>query len=257
LLTILVLANCRISVGQLPPTNAQSAGISISGAIGRGQLASGGVDFGYRQPVSIVAPPGTLVTLASGGSFDSPSTTPLTVGLQLRQNYRLMVAGIPQRPGQSVYPSIELLDRLRPPEGKSLKYPIPIELTAAELQMAVDGKMVTRVIYLEDPRTALPVTRTADQPQDYFELDPREDPIDAAKRLGRPMAILRIGSRVPGPAGPDAGFLFGSPEFDRFDQHADGGLPPVVTSAEARAMRQSTTMHRPAQRVSQAWPLTR
>ena len=62
---------------------------------------------------------------------------------------------------------------------------------------------MTRVIYLEDPDHALPVAEKPDE-QTYFEVPPGDNPLDVADRLGRPMAILRMGGRVPDADGPDA-----------------------------------------------------
>jgi hypothetical protein len=77
-----------------------------------------------------------------------------------------------------------------------LRFPIPIELTLEELDLAASGRYITRVIYLEDPRTALPVAEDPQQ-QRYYEIDSSLDPLHVADRIGRPMAILRMGSRVP------------------------------------------------------------
>jgi hypothetical protein len=110
--------------------------------------------------------------------------------------YQLKVTNIPLNEGAEVFPTIELLDRLCPPAGQELRFPIPIELTLEELDLAASGKYVTRVIYLEDPRMALGVRQDPDQ-QRYYEVDSDTDPLEAADRIGRPMAILRMGSRVP------------------------------------------------------------
>jgi hypothetical protein len=120
-----------------------------------------------------------------------------------------------------------------------VRFPIPIELTLEELEMALAGKMITRAIYLEDPRTALPVP---DDPlrQRYFEVAPGEDLLQVADRLGRPVAILRMGSRLPDDGGPDDAFLFGSPPLERYQVAA-----PLVAPA-GRALPASVV---PAQRA--------
>ncbi len=83
-----------------------------------------------------------------------------------------------------------------PPPGQELRFPIPIELTLEELDLAASGRYITRVIYLEDPRTALGVREDPDR-QRYYEVDSTSDPLEVADRIGRPMAILRMGSRIP------------------------------------------------------------
>ncbi len=139
----------------------------------------------------------------------------MTAGLLIGAVYRLRVTGIPLQEGFEVYPTVEVIDRPYPPRGKEFKFPIPIELTQEELELALSGKFVTRVIYIEDPETAAPVAREGNE-QAYFEVDDGENPLDVADSLGRPVAILRMGARVPSPGGPDAAFLYGSPPFVRF-----------------------------------------
>ncbi len=124
--------------------------------------------------------------------------------------YRLRVTNIPQREGLEVFPTIEVVDRLYPPIGAEGRFPIPIELTREEIDLALAGKFVTRVIYLEDPLNASPVAEDP-QEQTYFEAAVHDNPLEVADRLGRPMAILRLGGRVPEENGPDAAFLYGSP----------------------------------------------
>jgi hypothetical protein len=53
------------------------------------------------------------------------------------------------------------------------------------------------VIYLEDPNLALPVHYDTDQEQPWVEAPHGADPLVVADGLGRPVAILRIGGRVP------------------------------------------------------------
>jgi hypothetical protein len=79
--------------------------------------------------------------------------------------------------------------------------------------LALDGKFVTRVIYLENPRDALPV-RDNLQGLAWFEAAPGQDPLAVADALGRPVAILRLGARLPDQAEtPDANFFYCSPPF--------------------------------------------
>ena len=77
--------------------------------------------------------------------------------MQIGPVYRLQVTDIPNNPGVEIFPTVEVIDRLYPPPGLALRFPIPIELTQDELEMAARGTFVTRVIYVEDPSIALPV----------------------------------------------------------------------------------------------------
>jgi hypothetical protein len=189
-----------LHAGKLPP-----------GAIGAQQVLRGGPLAGYFQPIQIKAPKGAMVSLAIDGQFSAPQRTPLTVGMFVAAVYRLRVTEIPNHTGEEVYPTVEVINRIYPPVGEEFRFPIPIELTQAELELALAGKFVTRVVYLEDPQRALPVARSAESEQSYFEVRPTDDPLEIADRLGRPVAILRLGGRLPDAAGPDERFLYGSP----------------------------------------------
>ena len=200
------------------------------GAVGAAQLMRGGPLPGYFQPVEISTPQDTQVALAMDGLFDTPQPGPLRAGLLVGKVYRLRVTNIPYRPGQEVYPSIEIINRLYPPQGSEAKFPIPIDLTQEELELAVRGHFVVRVIYLENPRGALPVRQTPRE-QRYFEVRANEDPLEVADTLGRPMAILRIGSRIPDQDLSSGRFLFDSPPWTQLpawpEPVTEEGLEPT------------------------------
>ncbi len=180
------------------------------GAIGRLQLQRGGPLRGYFQPVQIQGPPGVTISVVQAGKFQPPQPGPVTAGMLIGHVYRFRVTQIPLRIGQELFPTIEVIDRLYPPPGQETRFPIPVHLSQDELELALAGRFVTRVIYLENPQDALP---HAEDPeiQRYLEVAANEDPLKAADKLGRPVAILRIGSRIPRMSGPSGGFLFGAP----------------------------------------------
>jgi hypothetical protein len=191
------------------------------GVIGLRQLERGGPLAGYFQPVQVTAPAGTLVSLAQDGGFSPPQANKLLAGMLIGQVYRFKVANLPGHEGQEIFPTVEVIDRLYPPPGQAGRFPIPIELTAEELMFALDGRYVLRVIYLEDVQSAPPVR---DEPgkQRYYEIAPGQDAMIAADRLGRPMAILRMGSRVPIEGEDQSLFLYQQPPALFFEP------PPVI-----------------------------
>jgi len=193
-----------------PPVHYNHAGVMPPGAIGSQQLTRGGPLPGYFQPVEIRGPKGSLIAPAAGGGFEADRPEVLIAGMLIGSVYRLRVTNIPLQEGIEVYPTVEIIDRTYPPIGQEIKFPIPIDLTQEELEMAASGRFVTRVIYLEDPEAAVPVAREANE-QAYFEVKDGDNPLDVADSLGRPMAILRMGARVPDASGPDAAFLYGCP----------------------------------------------
>jgi hypothetical protein len=212
---------------QAPSVHYWHQGVMPPGAIGSLQLQRGGPLPGYFQPVEIRAPRGTLVSLASDGQFERERPGPRTVGLLIGSVYRLRVTHIRLAEGMEVYPTIEVINRLYTPLGQERRFAIPVDVTEEDLRLALEDKFVTRVIYLEDPRTALPV-RVPSSGQNWFDTGPGQDPLAVADGLGRPVAILRLGRRVPD-QGPDPTFFFGSPPFV--------SCPPVPASLRSGPSR--------------------
>jgi hypothetical protein len=197
---LVVLVSGPRASAQQPPVHWLHAGAMPPGAIGSQRLLRDGPLSGYFQPVRIRAPEGARIALATEGHFAAPQPGDALVGMQIGAVYRLAVSSIPNNPGVEIFPTVEVIDRLYPPPGLALRYPIPIELTAEELDLAAQGLFVTRVIYVEDPNQSLPVRRQESETQPWIEARPGDDPLVVADGLGRPVAILRIGGRVPAPA---------------------------------------------------------
>jgi hypothetical protein len=226
------LAPAMMLAAQEPPVHYLHQGVMPPGAIGGRQLQRGGPLPGFFQPVEIKAPPGALISLAVGDQFEGAQPASRKVGMLIGGVYRLRVTNIPRAPGVEVFPTIEPIDRLYAPADQQRRFAIPIDITDEDLKLAADGKFVTRVIYLEDPRQALPA-RDNPQSQNWFEVAPGQDPLAVADGLGRPVAILRLGGRLPQQDETvDAGFFFGSPPF-------------VALPADAPAAKQ--TKRRPAE----------
>ncbi len=209
-----------------------------AGEIGRTQVARRPDLAGVAQPVLLRVPDGATVAVAEGAGFGAINQDAALVSLTVGETYRLKVSNIPFEYGD-VYPTVELIDRMHAPPGKETRYPIPVELTTEELKMALSGKFVVRVIYVEDPRRALGVQEPPEQR--YFEVMAHEDPFKVAVNLGRPVAILRMGSVAPNPTtGPTSQFLFGSPPVQhhvlqpRVPAYVPRELKPEDLPAQAR-----------------------
>ena len=213
------------AVAQEPPKHWLHAGALPPGAIGSLRLVRGGPLSGYFQPVQVRVPQGTRIALAVESSFTEPVEGNALAGLLIGSVYRLRVTDIPSEPGAEVFPTIELIDRLYPPPGLALRFPIPIELTEEELRMAARGVFITRVIYVEDPLQALPV-REKDGHTQWFEAAHGDDPLVTADRIGRPIAILRLGARYPIEMNGEGGFTYGMPPIEIYDESM---VPPDET----------------------------
>jgi len=156
----------------------------------------------------------------------------LTVGLRVGTGYRLRLSDLPDRPGVELFPVVEVVGHLHRPAGIDPgKYPIRVAFTEADFIDAADhNRLVTQVIYLEDPEQALPISLPKDEIP-VVSLNPAEQPLKVAAALGRVMAVVRVGGRRPSPEemsngsmGPGAAPLGGPCPFTE----ADGARCPVA-----------------------------
>lgn len=160
-----------------------------------------------QQPVRIVTPGPAEVTV-----YGTSQPGGLTVasddvfGVDVGRVYRLKVTGLTDLPGVAVYPTIELVDRLHPPEGRAAEFPVLIEITADEIEAALTDRLVTKVIYVR-PRNDAPSSTVATQ-LPTASVNANENVVKAAMQRGRPIAVLRIGGRTPQSA-TDADFFVG------------------------------------------------
>ncbi len=189
---------------QLAPVGPQvvdAAGIAVTGPA----PAAG-------EPAAPLLPPDVQVVrfqVPEGSTIEvlGPSPTPvphtegpatLTVGLKRGVGYRLRLSNIPEREGVELFPVIEVVGHLhRPPGIDPAKYPIRVILNFEDIDAVLNqSRLLTKVLYLEDPDQALPVRLPKDQIP-VVSISPTENPLRVAAALGRPMAIVRLGGRRP------------------------------------------------------------
>jgi hypothetical protein len=176
---------------------------------------------GYIQPVRFDLPgEGQVSFFSAPGEAHAVRSAPALVGMRVGTVYRVKISDLADFPGVELYPSVELIDRLHPPRGRQLDFPVPITLTEQELRAAAQGRMVTKVIYLEQPDRAEPV-RNNNAARSRL-ADPQDNTLAIADHEGRPMAIVRMGGRIPDNHTPD-------PEF--------WGLCEAVHLYDAQAVR--------------------
>ena len=153
------------------------------------------------QVVRFQGPPGLHVEVLG----PQPESAPLgdgqgllTVGLKVGIPYRLRVTNLPERPQAEIYPVIEVVGHLHRPFGIDPgKYPIRVVFDEDDFVDVNDrGRLVTQVIYLEDPEQALPLSMPKDKIP-IVTISPSEQPLKVAAALGRVMAIVRMGGRRP------------------------------------------------------------
>ncbi len=194
------------------------------GVVGRAKSMSSPDRYGYVQSVEVRVPEHCHIALAADDSA-TPQAGSMRAGLMLGDVYRFKLTNIPQHETQALYPSIEVIDRLHPPAGEEDRFPVPVEITQEDIELALRGDMVVRVIYVEDPSRAFPKSE-GDQ-QRSFDVAAGEDPLRVADDEGRPIAILRLGSRVP----------LASDELDEF--HFGYPSPRVIVGGSDRRWSES------------------
>jgi uncharacterized repeat protein (TIGR01451 family) len=151
-----------------------------------------------------------------------------TVGLRVGTAYRLRLSNLPERPGAELFPVIEVVGHLhRPNTIDPGKYPIRVVFTQEDLDDVNDhGRLVTQVVYLEDPELALPISLPKDEIP-IVNLNPAEEPLKVAAALGRVMAIVRMGGRRPTPEEATTG-MYGPPAMP-------GGIGPCPFTHDGAA----------------------
>ncbi|MCF0233455.1 MAG: hypothetical protein HUK22_00590 [Thermoguttaceae bacterium] len=188
---------------------------------------------GYMQPVAFLTPSGVRVGLATDGAFvygKEPTGEENPRGLQtaavaafaLGRTYRLQISNIPYNPGRVLYPTLEVIGKLTPPAGREWEFPVEVVVPQEDLELALKGNMVVRVIFVEDSANALAVDTGEPNAEITVDVPSSADPVAVAETRGRAVAILRLGSRVPvGAPRAEDPFFFGMPRFE---------LPPTVSA---------------------------
>ena len=140
--------------------------------------------------------------------------------------YRFQVTDVPGFPGVELYPSVEVVDRLHPPLGRESEFPAPVLITDEDVRLAVAGRLVTKVVYVEDPALAVPASVPNDLPT--ATLTPNVNLLAEADVRGRPVLIVRLGGRTPDLSRPEPTFFGnGGPVQIPADPAADPAADPV------------------------------
>ena len=209
MVVLVLLFSWTVPTSAQPPSG-QAAYSPLSARMPPGVVGSWSAQAGrsgsprqmYFQPVEVrlveTGPSGggrvTWFAMGRGRSGSVSEAAPHAAGLMVGATYRVGISDMPEFPGVTVYPTIEVIDRLHPPLGRRYEFPIPVELTGEDIRLALQGKLVTRVVFLEEPRLAAGNEQT--RPMMVRDLDPRANALSEADRVGRPMIILRLGSRT-------------------------------------------------------------
>ena len=193
------LVVCCVAIATTQPTQADTTPFGQTAPVGFAARTFATANPDLRTGMQTVRwdAPGdlTITTYASGTgrSYVTPEAEP--VAIQTGHVHRFRLTGFADAEALELYPSVELIDRLHPPEGEDARFPVVLELTERDLQDALDGRLVTKIVYVQprnaqyiDPvLTKLPTTR----------LPLSQNVMAEATLRGRPIAIVRLGTRAP------------------------------------------------------------
>jgi len=144
--------------------------------------------------VEIYADPGRSTPLPQNGC-----------GLAIGRLYRMKVTGLEEFPGVELYPSIEVVDKTHPPPGREQEFAAPIRFSVEEIEEALAGRLVTKVVYVEQPQLASPFP--TEDGMVLETLTPNRNLLKEADLRGRPLLVVRLGARTPDPHFADPQFF--------------------------------------------------
>jgi uncharacterized repeat protein (TIGR01451 family) len=182
----------------------------------------------------VIAPPGVRVTVNPGTGFARMNDTPAVFGLRPGYVYRLELSNLPYQPGRVLYPEVEVRGVLVPRAGmRYMDWPAPLLFTAADIERALSGGVVMKVVYLEDPEKAIPAEFGLMNPVEV-PAGSEDEAVSEAISNGRPVAIIRLGGKTPSAAELQAGAVDGTvlPPGERFLRAPL--LPPQLPFAVSR-----------------------
>lgn len=215
-----------------------------TGTWGEWVQAAGRVAPTDFQSVRVELPAAGRVTWFEGARDNSKAGP--QVRLLVGQTYRFRLSDLADFPGVELYPSIEVLDRLHPPSGQADNFPIPVTFDVEELASVIEGRMLTKVVYLEQPQYALPFELSGDTA--VRTVNAQTNLIEESDKAGRPLAIIRLGGRQP-TRHETHGPFFGSGAplvIVKSSATKKTGIQPAITFSEAQP-RVNLASHQSAQ----------
>jgi uncharacterized repeat protein (TIGR01451 family) len=145
--------------------------------------------------VQFAEPAGMSVTFYQGRARPRKLLTPCTVGLRPGYVYRVKLTDIPDYPTGVLFPTLDVRGSLcMPPQVSAAKHPAPFVLSARDLQDVTGNNVLTKIIYLEDPETAVPVQSRPGEPVAETEVPLGRDLLQESRQYGRPLFGWRLGN---------------------------------------------------------------
>lgn len=145
----------------------------------------------------VLAPKGVRVAVYPAAPFSRMYDAPVLLGLRPGYVYRMELSNLPYHPGRVLYPEVEVRGTLVPRAGmRYMAWPAPILFTQGDIERALNGSVITKAVYLEDPDKAIPSEFGLNTPVE-LPAGSEDEAIKEAIANGRLVAIVRIGNKVP------------------------------------------------------------
>ena len=152
-----------------------------------------------RTEVRFVGPAGMRISWygptaeGKGGFSATYLDAPASYNFLQASIYRLKLSHIPNRPGLSLYPTLEVV----PAKAKTCTFlahsAVPVVFTEEDFEQVAAGNFVVKVIYLPDPQFQDLAALGPDEVVSS-RLEPGVDPIVEAKRRGNILLVVRLGN---------------------------------------------------------------
>jgi hypothetical protein len=144
----------------------------------------------------VMAPPGAKVTWYPRTNQAESMASGTTVGLRPGYSYRFELAIVGERKTETIYPSVEVVGTLITRPGMNVAdHPVPITFSEEDLGRILEGRMLTKVYFLEDPDKAVNAPLPPGVPLD-ISAGSEEEAIKEARARGRMVLIVRAGERM-------------------------------------------------------------
>jgi uncharacterized repeat protein (TIGR01451 family) len=151
-------------------------------------------------PIEVRGPAGTEVTFYPIPNVPRTFPAPAAASLRPGYLYRIKLSNLSQDKDAVLYPTLEVIGTLQLPcPTDKCYFPVPVVFTPEDIDQALAGGFLTKLYVLEHPDRAVPVATTPADPL-TTEVRPDADLTEEARRIGRPLLVVRFGQRVPEPA---------------------------------------------------------
>lgn len=178
--------------------------------------------------VNFIAPEGIKTTIYPGNNRHVTLNGKQMAGLRPGYVYRVKLDHIPGNPESALYPTLEVRGSLHMPKvANPLNFPAPIKINRLEIESALKGNLITKIVYLEDSEKAESTTTTIENPIESYVPTDANIFKDASER-GRVMVIIRMGGRIISEQELQANSIAGTVQIEGEKFLAAPRFPPII-----------------------------